>query len=165
MPAATSEFNTDCPGCRELPVQLAAAQERIGELEAPVTTQQERIAQLEGASRRQAVPFRRPQHKCQASNKKPGRKPGHRPEWRQAPPTVNEFTEVPLEKCPHCGGPVEDVRPLEQIIEDIPPVVVVRRRLIIYRGRYARCGTVRSTHREQVSSAWLWVFTNPQLTL
>ena len=55
--------------------------------------------------------------------------------------------------CPHCGGAVHDVKPVEQYIEDIPPVRVHVTRLVTHTGRCRRCGEVRSRHPMQVSLA------------
>ena len=60
---------------------------------------------------------------------------------------------MPLERCPDCGGPVHDVQPVEQVIEDIPVVRIRRLHLTTYRGQCNNCGAVRSTHPQQVSRA------------
>jgi len=139
-------INGDCPGCRALHRLLGEAQERIQQLE-------QRLQQLEHEAHRQAAPFRRPEKKRQRQPGRPGRKPGHTPAYRKPPRHVDEYAEVPLQQCPRCQGPVRDVRRIQQIIEDIPPVRVRRLHLTTYRGRCERCGPVHSTHPEQVSLA------------
>jgi transposase len=114
---------------------------------------QERLETLEREAHRQAAPFRRPDKKRKEQKKKPGRPSGHQPAFRQPPPTVDEAIEVPLERCPHCQGPVENVCPVEQIIEDIPEIRVRHVRLTTYRGHCPHCGPVASTHPDQVSTA------------
>ncbi len=53
---------------------------------------------------------------------RPGRKAGHPGERRRIPDHIDERVEVPLEHSPKCGGEVEDVKPVEQYIEDLPEV-------------------------------------------
>jgi hypothetical protein len=159
-----------CPRCRKLEKQLLAARSQIERLTVAVGRMaqleglledsrqliarlNERVEQLEAEANRQAARFRVPESKRKRTKGKPGRKRGHEPAYRQPPPSVDEFAEVPLERCPHCGGPVHDVHPVEQIIEDIPPIQVHRLRLITYRGRCERCGSVCSRHPQQVSDA------------
>jgi hypothetical protein len=65
---------------------------------------------------------------------------------------VDEFAEVPLDACPHCRGPLTHLRRIEQILEE--PVMALRRHhLTTFRGHCAKCGEVRTTHPEQVSTA------------
>jgi hypothetical protein len=60
---------------------------------------------------------------------------------------------VPLPACPHCGGAVEGVEPIEQFIEEIPPVRPRVTHLVTYRGRCPQCGDVQSTHPLKTSEA------------
>jgi len=136
----------DCPNCEQLRELLSAALAKIVELE-------RRIEELEQEGKRQAAPFRRPEHKRKKDKAKPGRKKGHKPAYRKPPATVDEYADVPLECCPRCGGPVDEVRPVKQIIEDIPEIRVHRLQLTTYRGRCPKCGPVYSSHPEQVSTA------------
>lgn len=117
---------------------------------------QKRIEELERAGKRQAAPFRRRESQKKPGEKKnsPGRKPGHKPSWRPKPDHVDEQRMVPLKECPHCGGPVSEVRPIEQFIEEVPPVRAKVIRLITHSGWCSRCNRrVRSTDPEQVSTA------------
>ena len=66
---------------------------------------------------------------------------------------MDEEIDVALEGCPHCGGPVHGVTPVEQLIEDLPPIRPYVTRLRTYEGECPRCGAVRSTHPLQVSTA------------
>src|ERR1700681_1948581 len=117
-----------------------------------------RVAQLEEALRQSggggAAPFRLEPHKRKAAPKPPGRKPGHSGEFRPSPEVIDQTIEVPLERCPICGEPVEQSAPVEQTIIELPPVRPEAVRLITYRGRCRRCArVVQSVHPLQVSGA------------
>jgi transposase len=131
-----------------LQAQLTAAQEEIRLL-------RERLEQAERASARQAAPFRRRESKKvpDGSKKRPGRPPGHPGAHRAVPDHVDEHVDVPLVGCPCCGGPVTGVEPIEQYIEEIPPVRPHVTRLVTYRGCCVACGEVHSTHPLQTSMA------------
>jgi transposase len=134
---------------------VQAQAERIAQLEQLNRKLQDRIEELERAAARQAAPFRRKDKDRKPLDQQgtPGRKPGHPPARREEPPQIDDHVEMRLDGCPHCGGPVEDVHPCEQIIEDLPVVRPHVTRLVTYTGRCSRCGDVRSTHPMQVSTA------------
>jgi hypothetical protein len=138
-----------------LGAQVQAQAEQIEQLRPLIRQLQERIEELERAGARQAAPFRRQEKDRKPLDQQgtPGRKPGHPPARREEPPQIDDHVEVRLTGCPHCGGNVSDVRPCEQIIEDLPPVRPHVTRLVTYTGRCPRCGDVRSTHPLQVSTA------------
>jgi len=121
------------------------------ELRRRVAELEQRIQQLEQQAFRQAAPFRRPPHHRKATPGRPGRKPGHPGIFRPTPGHVDETMSVPLEQCPHCGGPVDRVRDIEQFIEEIPPIQIHVTRLITQRGHCPHCGWVRTTHPMQMS--------------
>ena len=112
-----------------------------------------KIEELQAVAYRQAAPFRIAPERRQSAPGRPGRKAGHRGQCRMAPDHVDEDRVVPLEHCPHCGGPVQGARPLVQYIEDIPPVKAHVTRLVTYVGQCPRCGEVRSSDPLQVSTA------------
>jgi transposase len=162
-----------CAGCQALQRELqglrakhAQAQEQMAELrdqvahnESLIAQQnreldqlQERLDKSEREAHRQAAPFRRPERKRKETKGKPGRKAGHKGSYRPVP-VANEEAEVPLERCPKCQGPVHHVRPIRQVIEDIPQIVLRRLQLTTYQGRCPQCGLVHSTHPDQVSTA------------
>ena len=115
----------------------------------------QRIAELEQAGSRQAAPFRRSETDKipPEERKRPGRKPGHRGAFRQAPREVDEHIEVPLPACPRCGGPLTDRSYLTQTIEEIPPLRPRVIRLVTESGVCACCGVVHSRHSLQTSRA------------
>lgn len=127
-------------------------QQQLEELRRENTALKEQLARAERAAHVQAAPFRRPREKRKGAPRKPGRPKGHPAAFRRAPEQVDEEVTAPLEQCPQCGGPVEDVRPVTQVIEDIQ-VCVHRVQLTTHTGHCAECGQVRSTHPAQVSTA------------
>ena len=136
---------------------------RIAELEAENQSLREqlrkaleRIEELEQAGHRQAAPFRRRPKKIipPEQRKRPGRKEGHEGTYRMTPDSIDEQIDVPLERCPHCGGPLEEIRVVEQVIEEVEPV---RPKVTRLRTRTAVCGCcgkkVASHHPLQGSMA------------
>jgi transposase len=139
----------------DLEAQLGAANARVQTLEQELKRAMERLGELERSAHRQAGPFRRdPSGKIPPEqHKRPGRKPGHQGFFRSVPPQVDEQIDVPLERCPRCGGAVGGVTVLEQFIEEIPPVRPRVIRLTTRQGVCGCCGEVHSTHPLQMSQA------------
>lgn len=149
-----------CPRCRvlerriaELEAERAARDVRMAKLEARIAELERMLLETTRASKRQAAPFSRNQPTLKP--KKPGRRVGHEPAHRPPPPRpVTETVEVPLNRCPGCGGPVEDLQTHEQIVTDLPPVAPQTRKYVTHSGYCRRCGKrVRSRHPEQTSTA------------
>jgi hypothetical protein len=140
---------------QELRAQVAALEQRIQELQDQNRQFQEKLDEQARAAARQAAPFRRRESKKvpDGSQKRPGRPPGHPGVHRAVPDHVDEHADVPLTGCPHCGGPVTALEPIEQFIEEIPPVQPRVTHLVTYRGRCATCGEVHSSHPLQTSTA------------
>jgi hypothetical protein len=145
----------DAPSYAELVQLVADLREqverltaRVEELTAENQQLREQLEQCRREGARQAAPFRRPERKKIApeKRKKPGRPEGHVGVNRPVPDHVDETISVPLDACPHCGGAVANCVPVEQYIEEIPPVRPRVIRLITRQGSCARCGTVASTH-------------------
>ena len=67
--------------------------------------------------------------------------------------TVDNLITVSLSCCPQCGGEVDDVQAVKQVIEEIPPIELRIIGLTTFKGCCAKCGEVRSTHPLQVSTA------------
>ncbi len=128
--------------------QLEDKTKRIAELE-------EALEAAQRAAHRQAAPFRIEEKKRVLAPKRPGRKQGHPGAFRHPPDQIDEYTEVELCACPHCGARdfIDQCR-IEQFIEDIPLVRPHVTRLTTYEGTCARCGqNVRSSHPLQMSLA------------
>jgi hypothetical protein len=138
---------------RTLEAKVRRQDERIDEL---VSENQQLRDQLEQAQRenaRQAAPFRRREklQKDDDQKKPPGRRGGHKGHCRKVPEQVDEEVEVPLDRCPNCGGDIDDVHRVEQFIEEIPPVRPRVTRLVTYTASCRHCGEVHSTHPLQTS--------------
>jgi transposase len=105
--------------------------------------------------RRQAAPFSRDEP--EPLPKRPGRHPGQGQfTCRQVPPEaeIQETIEVPLPRCPDCGGPLSDRTTHKQVQIDLPLVKPVATRFRTESGCCPRCGKrVRSSHPRQVSQA------------
>jgi hypothetical protein len=154
MMAEPSEQTGSCPRCAKL-------ERRVAELEAQLAVFQARVAELERllleatrAAKRQAAPFSR--NRPQTNPKKPGRPVGHPAAHRPAPTPaeVAETIDVPLNRCPSCGGPLEDLQTHEQAVTDLPEVRPTVRRYVTHSGHCPRCNRrVRSRHPDQTSDA------------
>jgi hypothetical protein len=140
---------------QDLRAALAELERRVAELIAENRALQDQLAESRRQVARQAAPFRRrdSQKVPEARRKRPGRPKGHPGAHRSVPERVDERIEVPLPACPHCGGGVEALEPIEQFIEEIPPVRPRVTHLITYRGRCPDCGEVQSTHPLKTSEA------------
>ena len=145
-----------------LQVTIETLLRRIAELEETVASLQkencllrEQLEQQQRVGARQAAPFRRRDNTKvpEEEKKRPGRKPGHPGGHRPVPEQVDEEIEQPLDGCPKCGGPVSECRPVEQFIEEIPPVRPRVVRLVTWEGQCPKCGEVYSIHPLQTSRA------------
>jgi transposase len=125
----------------------------VPELTARIQSLETRLEESQREAKRQAAPFRIADKKRKTRPKKPGRPAGHPGARHQPSKPVNEFIDEPLEGCPHCGGPVVDLRAVTQIIEEIPEVQLRVVSLTTYTGHCPQCGPVRSTHPLQASTA------------
>ena len=138
---------------KRLEAQVAQLRQENERLRLENQKLREQLDEARRAEVRQAAPFRRDE--CAKippdQKKKPGRKVGHPGSCRSLPGHIDRTVEVPLERCPRCGGEVHDRQRLEQIIEEIPPVRPLVVKIITYEGRCARCGDVRSAHPLQTS--------------
>jgi hypothetical protein len=134
---------------------ITELERRVADLAAENRVLRDQLDEAQRQAARQAAPFRRrdSQKIPEAQRKRPGRPKGHPGVHRAVPAQVDEHVEVPLPACPHCGGAVEGVEPIEQFIEEIPPVRPRVTRLVTYRGQCPHCGEVQSTHPLKTSDA------------
>ena len=139
--------------------QLLSQQSELNEYRRQISVLESEVTALKEAEYTGSVaPFRIDEKKRSRQPKRPGRKPGHRGEWRQPPPpsAQDEQIEVPLEECPDCGHALEasSQRVIEQTIIEAPIVTPRVIRLRTYRNHCDRCDTqVSSHHPLQVSTA------------
>lgn len=141
---------------REHNVRLHEHNERLREEIERLRREQEKLEEELKAALRSAAPFRRraSQKIPPQQRKKPGRRPGHVGQSRPIPDHVDECVELPLERCPSCGGrEVHSLSRLEQYIEEIPPCQPQVLKLVTYSGVCASCGPVRTRHPWQTSTA------------
>lgn len=141
------EVHLSCPRCAVLEQRIAGLRARVAQLE-------RKVLEATRASKRQAAPFSRNQPK--EKPKKPGRPDGHEAALRPppAPRQITETIDVPLDRCPCCGGPVEDVQTHEQVVTDLPQVEPVTKQYVTRSGFCRRCNKrVRSRHGDQTSNA------------
>jgi transposase len=146
------------PSYRELERENRKLKREIKGLRAQLKEARARIAVLEAElrrGRRQAAPFSRDEKK--PDPKRPGRRPGQgRFSYLKPPPEeeIQETIEVPLPRCPDCGGPLVDRATHEQFQIDLPEVKPRVIRFLTESGYCPRCKKqVRARHPEQVSQA------------
>ena len=125
---------------------------RMVEMEAEMSALKQRLSDLEQKPPGSTAPFRIEDRKRVSNPKKPGRKGGHKGSYRRARLETEQIT-IPLLCCPNCGGELENIQSVKQIIEEIPPVELRVVGLTTFKGCCAKCGEVRSAHPLQVSTA------------
>lgn len=128
--------------------RIEAMEQTIAALQDENRLLREQLEQQQRTNARQAAPFRRRENKKVPGDqkKRPGRKPGHPGVNRPVPEHVDQEIEKPLDGCPKCGGSVSECRPVEQFIEEIPPVRPRVVRLVTWEGCCPNCGEVHSSH-------------------
>lgn len=151
--ASLSDLQDDPDALIEIIIRQA---KKLHEQAEALKKQHKRIRELEQAQRkahRAVAPHRIDEAKRVKHPKRPGRKKGHPGSYRLAPEQIDQTLEVALPACPHCQGALVRLRPVVQVIEDLPPVQPQVTKLITYLGHCPRCGTVRSSHPMQCSQA------------
>jgi transposase len=140
---------------RTLRAVIAELEQRVADLAAENRALGDQLDEARRQAARQAAPFRRrdSERVPEARRKRPGRPKGHPGAHRAVPERIDEQVEVPLPACPQCGGAVEGLEPIEQFIEEIPPVRPRVIHLVTYRGHCPHCGEVQSSHPLKTSDA------------
>lgn len=133
--------------------RIAVLEQTVAALREENRLLREQLDQIQRTNARQAAPFRRRESKKipEGEKKQPGRKPGHPGTCRAVPEHIDQEIEKPLDCCPNCGGPLDQCHPVEQFIEELPPVRPRVIRLMTWEGHCQKCGEVRSTHPLQTS--------------
>ncbi len=151
-----------CNDCNDLKQELAELkrqranwEKEIKGLNKELEKKQKRIDQLEAqlrTSKRQAGRFSRRNPK--EKPKRPGRKKGHKGNFRPVPDHVDQSFEVPIDSCPDCGSQLETIEDQVQYVEDIPEVRPVVKAYHTQSGWCKKCKKRhRSRHQDQISDA------------
>lgn len=129
---------------------------RVTELTAQVEQLRGQLEEARRAGKRQAAPFSKGDRKT--APKKPGRKPGedygtkaHRP---PPPGPIDETLEAPLpDRCPECGGVIEETHVEQQFQVEIPRKPI-HRQFNIHVGQCRCCQRrIQGRHALQTSDA------------
>jgi len=135
----------DCPGCRALERQVEQLREQVQQL-------QQRLEQAERDGKRQTVRFRR--RKRVAEPKKPGRRPGHPATLRERTAPPDQVIEAPVDVCPDCQVPLQDIETHRQFQTDLPPVRPKVTQFNVQVGTCPNCQKrVQGRHPQQTSDA------------
>jgi len=137
----------------EMQEQIALLRRRVRTLDEQNRRLRQQREAAKQAGKRQAAPFRLEAHKRASEPASPGRAEGHAPAYRRAPEHIDERVEAPMSGCPECGGAVTDIRPIRQVVEEIPPIRPQVVEVVTYRGDCPACGPVETRHRLQTSRA------------
>jgi hypothetical protein len=140
---------------REKEARIQELERQLREKEARLETVEQRLQGFEKRAHRSVAPHRRRLEQRSQQPKPPGPPPGHPPAFRRLPTDapIETVTAPELSACPHCLGPIQDVRELEQVIVDLPPITPIYTRVRFYSAHCPSCGRVHSTHPLQVSTA------------
>lgn len=136
--------------------KIARLERKIRELTAENERLRRALEEALRAGKRQAAPFSRRHPKAHPAP--PGRKAGNaygRPCRRPIPERVDEVLDVPLpERCPHCGGAIQETGVVSQYQSEIPEPRVEQIEFRIHVGRCRRCRRpVQGRHPRQTSQA------------
>lgn len=139
-----------CAGCQAL-------QRRLRDLQAENERLRRQLDEATRAGKWQAAPFTKGQ--AAAHPKKPGRKPGqdYGTKAHRLPPTADQIDEVheaPLpDRCPECGGPLDETHVAQQFQVEIPRKPI-HRQFNIHVGQCQHCHRrVQGRHPLQTSDA------------
>lgn len=117
---------------------------------------QEALEAARRAGKRQAAPFSKGEPK--KVPRRPGRRRGaeHGPAaFRPPPERIDEILGAPLpERCPRCGGAIEEDSVASQFQTELPPVVPRFTQIHVHIGHCQTCGRrVQGRHPRQTSDA------------
>lgn len=138
--------------CR-LTARVEELEEKVRELTDETERLRKKREEVEREGKRQAAPFRTDEEKRSSDPDPPGREEGHEASYRQEPEQIDRRVDVPMEDCPECGEAVTEVRPIRQVVEELPPIEPETVEVVTYRGECRECGTVETTHRLKTTEA------------
>lgn len=136
---------------RELTSRVEELEQKVRELSEENERLREEREEAEREGKRQAAPFRTEERSGDPDP--PGREEGHEASYRREPDQIDRRIEMPMDGCPECGEPVTEVRPIRQVVEELPPIQPETVEVTTYRGECQECGTVETTHRLQTTDA------------
>jgi transposase len=144
-----------CLNCQRLEREVAELRASVEGLRAKNEELTRLLEEQRRAGKRQAAPFAKGPPKPEP--KKPGRKPGKdygAKAHRRPPEHIDETYEAPLpERCPDCGGPIDESRIDQQYQVEIPRRPI-HRQFNIHIGCCQHCGRrVQGRHPLQTSDA------------
>src|SRR5262249_1979882 len=139
-----------CVNCQSL-------QRQVRDLQAENERLRRQLDEALRAGKRQAGPFAKGEPN--PNPRRPGRKPGkeYGTKAHRQPPSpeqINEVHEAPLpERCPDCGGPLDETHVAQQFQVEIPRKPI-HRQFNIYVGQWRQCHRrVQGRHPLQTSDA------------
>ena len=138
---------------RELTARVEQLEQTVRELKEERDRLREERDEAEREGKRQAAPFRVEEEKRSDDPDLPGREEGHEASYRQEPGQVDRRVETPMHGCPECGEPVTEVRPIRQVVEELPPTRPEVVEVTTYRGECEDCGPVETTHPLKTTEA------------
>jgi transposase len=133
--------------------QIERQNQLIEQLREELTRSRQQFEEAQRAAHRQAAPFRIEERQRKQQPGRPGRAAGHPGARRKKPEHIDQTIDVPLERCPRCGGPLHEMETVEQFIDELPPIRPTVYRLLTRRACCPHCGNVASTHPLQTTTA------------
>jgi len=124
---------------RELSARVEELEQKVRDL----SSETERLRdEAERAGKRQAAPFRVEDEERSEDPDLPGRDEGHEASYRREPEQIDRRVEASMDGCPECREPVTEVRPIRQVVEELPPTRLEVVEVTTYRGECEECGPV-----------------------
>ena len=138
---------------RELNARVEELEQKVRDSNSETERRREEREEIEREGKRQAAPFRTREEKRAEDPARPRREEGHEASYRREPDQVDRRVETPMEGCPECGKPVTEVRPIRQVVEELPPTRPEVVEVTTYRGECEECGPVETTHPLRTTEA------------
>jgi hypothetical protein len=138
---------------RQLNARVEELEQKVRDLNSETERLREERDEAEREGKRQAAPFRIGEEERSDEPDLPGRDEGHEASYRREPARIDRRVEAPMEGCPECGEPVTEVRPIRQVVEELPPTRPEVVEVTTYRGECEECGPVETTHPLRTTEA------------
>ena len=138
---------------RQLNARVEELEQKVRDLNSETERLREERNEAEREGKRQAAPFRVEEKERSDEPDLPGRDEGHEASYRREPEQIDRRVEALMEGCPECGEPVTEVRPIRQVVEELPPIRPEVVEVTTYRGECEECGPVETTHPLKTTEA------------